>query len=237
MELVEGNREEIIAVFNHWAYVPVVKEIPEIEASFFSQDVRSSVLKVMADGLEDYDPVEGRKRYRHALTAKELQEGVKQELGRRVTLQNIYFHLDALSKDHDFVVEVASVKEGRHIRKYFGRTAKFFLFLSTDRDNAEESVPHMVGQVWKVLRGENSTSTITEEDVRTLVKGYWDEMRQRSKQAVTWIEQNENRLNRAEVDVKTLYLFLYEVQPTDPALQGLLRKVLLALGFPQDLPT
>jgi len=121
-------------LYTHWEEIPIIRELNEQEFDVISSasdtlNLRFVIMKVLADGIDDPDRDPDRKR--HILSAAEIQQELDIRLEERITISNVYFHLQKLT-GIDAVTIVGHLPTGRRSTAYYGRTARVFM-LEEDR--------------------------------------------------------------------------------------------------------
>ncbi|MFW9995055.1 MAG: hypothetical protein ACFFD4_23660 [Candidatus Odinarchaeota archaeon] len=215
------NQKTLERLVNHWKTIPAIKNITDpMAVDFASQEVRSLILAVLREGIvED-------KQSRHALSAKELFKTVKKRMDAKIKLSNIYFHLDKL-QNQGYVQIVTSIKEGRHITHYFGRTARLFLFSGRQDDKQKRfQTLNKLLQHFNPERPEESNRRLFDRAERA-----WEES---EKKLNKWMERNEEILLELDIDLRQIYSFLMEVDTFSSGAIELNTEFAKLLRFPPE---
>ena len=128
-------------LYKFWSTIPCCKKIYVPNSSIIGQEVRSSILKILREGIDDQRNENEAPKKRYALNVADLLKYVNESVTAppdkdSFSKQNIYFHIKAL-KDAKLVREIGQIRKGRHSVTYYGRTARMFLI--TDTDPQEET--------------------------------------------------------------------------------------------------
>ncbi len=220
-ELLSTNREKIRklpqqisgselekVIFAHWQKIPVIKEIPDImPEELVLQEVRSAILDILRSGIEEYDERD-LVRIRHVLSVKELHKIINERISKKIKLSNVYFHLNQL-RDREFVQIVASIKKGRQITHYYGRTAKLFLWMGKENDNFKDN--------YFIALIQTFNPDITSETIEELYKSLLLNKLEIHNQAKMWLENNVEELTELNVDTRYVYNFLKSILRCDPS--------------------
>ncbi|MHA2299080.1 MAG: hypothetical protein ACXADA_23885 [Candidatus Hodarchaeales archaeon] len=225
------NQNTLDSLFNHWKVIPAIKVISDPAAyDFADQEIRSLILRILREGIEE--DIEGKKQVRHVFSVKEIHKSVKKFLKKKksesiVKLSNSYFHLDKLEKK-GYVQIVTSIKEGRYITYYYGRTARLFLFVGEKEIDREKS--KYFQQLNKLInhfnpdRSEKSNRELLDEYVATK-----DKTHERVKK---WIETNEEVLLKLDCDLRDVYNFLVTIDAFNHSIGKLYAELAKLFNYP-----
>ena len=122
-------------IYSFWQTIPLVKKMDDEKFNHLKQGTRQKIVEILRTGIDD-NSSNHKKRY--ALTANEIQLLLTND-GLKTSLQNTYFHLNILLEE-GFITEIAILKDGRFNKRYYGRTAKLFLFTSFSDEFNQNSV-------------------------------------------------------------------------------------------------
>ncbi|MCE7736189.1 MAG: hypothetical protein GPJ54_15010 [Candidatus Heimdallarchaeota archaeon] len=189
-------------LFQLWKDIPVVQTLQSSQYLFksTSQPIQNSILKILRKGISDDN-----NKKRHFLTANELLEAVNVEiegLQNAIKISMLYYHLDKLQEFQ--LVEFVYYIEGRHKRKYFGRTAKFYLF--GDPKEMDEKVEQYFSPISKLILHYNPNADI--EKYKQIVNQIRDEESEFSSSLVTWMRENHELLYELEIDALDIFTAL-----------------------------
>jgi hypothetical protein len=213
-------------IFSHWQKIPIIKDIPELmPEDLVLQEVRSAILDILRTGIEEYDEDRDLIQARHVFSVKELHKIIKKRLSKKIKLSNVYFHLNQL-KDREFVQIVATIKEGRQITHYYGRTAKLFLW-----GGKEENDP-------KVSKFITLMQYFNPDLTSETIKGHYESLMEISLEShirvKTWLENNVEKLTELNVDTRDVYSFLKSIDRCNPKSIEVYNKINELLNFPGD---
>ncbi len=207
------NQEDL---YQFWSTIPCCKKIYVPNSSIIGQEVRSSILKMLREGINDQITTDEAPKKRYALNVADLLKYVNESVTAppdkdSFSKQNIYFHIKAL-KDAKLVREIGQIRKGRHSVTYYGRTARMFLITDTD---PQEETPlkgeccakdKPIVDLVKELNPERNIKEI--EDIFTK---YRNEHNQKSDMIVAWIEKHEKLLTTMNADIIKIYTFLVKL--------------------------
>ena len=223
-QISESELEKTI--FAHWQKIPVIKEIPEpMPEELVRQEVRSAILDILRKGIEEYDEKNDLIRNRHVFSVKELHKLIKEKLSKKIKLSNVYFHLNQL-KDREFVQIVTSIKEGRRITHYYGRTAKLFLWMGKEQKDAEYNNFTDLMQYFN--------PEIDSETIKELFMSLIQSKLEIHNRAKMWLEKNVAVLTELNVDTRDFYNFLKSIDRCNPRSIKVYTKINELLNFPVD---
>ncbi|MFX0185782.1 MAG: hypothetical protein ACFE95_22080 [Candidatus Hodarchaeota archaeon] len=216
-------------IVNHWQEIPPILEVKDPGESIRKQELRSEILTILREGIKEYDKQLDEVTIRHVFSAKELQELLEKKLIRRPSLSNTYFHLEKL-QESELIKVVASIKEGRHVTQYYGRTAKLFLYKQNVSDinfkNNDEFFQKL-DELLKKFNPERST-----KDNEQLFFDLRKAKKKSSKRIRSWIQENEVILNELNLDLPKIYNLLTRIDILDS--EELYAETTRLLKFPID---
>ncbi|MFX1538459.1 MAG: hypothetical protein ACFFDI_30065, partial [Promethearchaeota archaeon] len=189
------------------------------------QKVRSTILDILRNGIEEYDEINDVIRVRHVFSVKELHKLIKERISKRIKLSNVYFHLNQL-KDREFVQIVTSIKEGRQITHYYGRTAKLFLWMGKEDDDSKSTKFIALMQAFNP----DLTSETLEELYKSLLQTKLDS----HNRAKIWLENNVDKLTELNMDTRDVYSFLKSIDRCNPKSIEVYNKTNELLNFPVE---
>jgi len=222
---ISGSKLEE-TIFSHWQKIPVIKDIPEVmPEDLILQEVRSGILDIFRNGIEEYDEKRDLIRVRHVFSVKELHKLIKEKLSKKIKLSNVYFHLNQL-KDREFVQIVTTIKEGRQITHYYGRTAKLFLW-----GGKEEKDPK-INKFISLMQYFNPD--LTSETIKELYESLMHTSLESHNRVKTWMENNIDTLTEQNMDTRDVYSFLRHLDKCDSKSIELYSKISELLNFPID---
>lgn len=130
-----------------WINTPVNKRLPIEASKSLTQKVRRYILELMVEGIETSLGII------YWFTGVEIHDLVCQKFNQDFKKSNTYNHLKIL-RENELVIDEAIRIKGKRIT-YFGRTAKFFLFLE---DSSEIEVKPKISRFIAKLVGEDEST-------------------------------------------------------------------------------
>lgn len=215
-------------ILEHWQNVPAILEIEGLPPiKFIHQEVRSEILDILREGIEEYDDSVDRSIIRHVFSSKELHKLIKERLATKIKVSNVYFHLHKL-EENGFVEIIASIKEGRHVTHYFGRTARLFLWIGEPIEELKENSKFK--NIVSVLKHFNPD--LPSDSIDLLLTSLVESKKETHTLIKNWIEVNEDLIIKLNLDVRDLYTFLVMINRSDPSTSELHKKIADMLNFP-----
>lgn len=189
-------------IYQLWKDIPIVQTLSSSQYLFkaTNQPIQNAILKILREGIIDHND-----KKRHFLTANELLEAVNLEIEgiqKEIKISMLYYHLDKLQEF--LLVEFVYYIEGRHKRKFFGRTAKFYLFSDTKKE--KEKIESFFSPISKLIMHYNPKSDI--EQYKQIVNQIIDQEKLFSKLLVTWMRENHELLYELDIDAFDLFTSL-----------------------------
>ena len=193
-------------LFEFWKNIPVTCDMKASYHKIAFQEVRSTILDLLREGILDDSPFDKTKNTRrHALSAKECQKYVSDRLERRVKLSNIYFHLGRL-EELGLIKEIVTIKGKRQDIAYYGRTAQLFHFGGTKADNRSEYEEKIIKSMTSVIKSLNPA--IKEKKITELFDAIWAYREEQRKARNAWITANSDLFNSLEFDILDIDKFM-----------------------------
>ncbi len=222
-------------IFAHWQKIPVIKEIAEsMPEELVLQEVRSAILDILRNGIEEYDERRDLIEIRHVFSVKELHKLIREKISKKIKLSNVYFHLNQL-KERGFVQIVTSIKEGRQITHFYGRTAKLFLWMGETLDETELTDDSIFHKFMALMQHFNSDLTV--ETIETLYKSLLNTKQETHNRVKMWMENNLEKLTELNMDTRDVYNFLRSIDRCNPESIEVHNKIIRLLNFPIDSNT
>ncbi|MFX0184448.1 MAG: hypothetical protein ACFE95_15305 [Candidatus Hodarchaeota archaeon] len=219
-------------LLDHWQKIPIIKEIPEpMPTKLIKQEIRSELLDILREGVEEYNENNEISEIRHAFSVKELHKFVKDRINTKIKISNVYFHLNKL-KEKDYIEIVTSIREGRQTTHFFGRTAKLFLWMGESFETKKFTEDTDYLNFVTLL--EQFKPNLAIESIEGLYTSFIHtrlESHQRIKQ---WIKKNEGKLVTLNMDTRDLYQFLKSIDNSNTAIIEVNRKIVSLLDFPTE---
>ena len=226
--LISSEKDVIL---DHWNNIPAVKEIYETESfKLISQGIRSQIVDLFREGMEEFNPNSEKKVIRHAFSAKEILTHIQRTLDIKITIQNIYFHLSKL-EDAGFITRIASIKEGRHSTHFFGRTAKLFLHVGSSSekdfltDEKLQKLTELIEQLNPGISFNDQVSIFNDLEKSS------DEVRKR---ITDWMEENEKLILDLNIDFRDVYQILFMIDRFDKSAIDISRKIAQLFKYPRN---
>jgi DNA-binding transcriptional ArsR family regulator len=218
-----------LMIINHWQEIPSILEIEDPGIKIRKQELRSEILAILREGIKEYDKQRDEVISRHVFSAKEMQEYLEKKLIKKPSLSNIYFHLEKL-QESELIKVVASIKEGRHVTQYYGRTAKLFLYKQKESDINLESNDKFFQKLDELIKKFNSDRDT--EFNEQLFFNLRMAKKRTSRRVQSWIQENERILNELNLDLPKIYNLLTRIDILDSV--ELYTKTARLLNFPVD---
>jgi hypothetical protein len=156
---------------------------------------------------------------RHAFTARELLDIISENIEKSIKLPNILFHLEKLMSAK-MVEVVEEMKEGKTKVRYFGRTAKLFLFGGIDKEFVKKEFFTPISRLIKYYNPEMATS-----DVDNFFYDYFTVQEAFNNRITKWIEDNHEVINELNIDVLALFEILGRMGSIDNELHEFTKKL------------
>ena len=194
-------------LYSFWKSIPLIKRMEPEKFDHVKQVTRSKIIEILRKGIEDANS-DVKKRY--ALNAQEIQEILTKE-GLKTSLQNTYFHINILLEE-GFIQEITILKEGRFNKRYYGRTAKLFLFTSYS-NNIQEKMEEGIKQFSELInvindeKSENHVENMIEEFLNNQLNYYYE----LETLINAWFEKNAEKFIEHDLDVKETYQMIFEL--------------------------
>lgn len=218
-------------LLQHWQDIPVIKEIPETMPALVEQEVRSAILDILREGIEEYDEEHDLVEIRHVFSAKELHKLIKERLSIKIKISNVYFHLNKL-KDGGYVQIVTSFKEGRQITHFYGRTARLFLWMGEPLDTTDVTDESKFSDFITLLKHFNPD--LTSETINELFRSFLQVHQETHDRVKKWMEKNVEILAELNVDTRDVYKFLMSIDRCDSKTIEVSNKILTLFNFPDE---
>ena len=208
--------EDKKVLYEYWRTLPVLKHVPGKDyLKIQEQPIRGYILEILREGIEEIDPNTNLKVKRHVLTAKELHIEKNKKLTSKTscTLSNIYFHLSILGEDPIYTKEIYTIKSGKQKIKYFGRTAKLFLYDDKDIFQDKIKAKNIISELSTIIALLNPTAS--KERIQSLLNEYNDKwlttQLDTKDNVVKWIAKHETLLSEHNIDIRDLHEFLEKI--------------------------
>ncbi len=115
-------------LYSYWDDLSVIKSIPmEVGAKLGKNEVRHYIIQAISKGVDD----DGRSR--HALSVNEILNFLTTKK-YEIKISSLYYQIQILV-DLGLVQVVSTIKKGRNLITYFGRTSKLIMFEHDDKQS------------------------------------------------------------------------------------------------------
>ncbi|MFX0173936.1 MAG: hypothetical protein ACFE9L_18785 [Candidatus Hodarchaeota archaeon] len=218
-----------LTIINQWQEIPSILEIEDPGVKIRKQKLRSEILAILREGIKEYDKQRDEVIIRHVFSAKEMQEFLEKKLKKRPSLSNIYFHLEKL-QESELIKVVASIKEGRHVTQYYGRTAKLFLYKQKESDINLESDDKFFQKLNELIKKFNPDRDT--EFNEQLFFNLRMAKKRTSRRVQSWIQENEEILNELHLDLPKIYNLLTRIDILES--EELYTEITRLLKFPVE---
>lgn len=204
-------------IYQLWADIPVLVQLDE-DGSKLQHPVLSAILTCLRTGVVDE---KGKKRYFLTVTEilEQLPELLKNQIDKPIGKSMLYYYLDIL-QSMELLVHVYYI-EGRHKRKYFGRTAKFFIF--GDKELELENRKNFFASFSKFLL--IKYPNVTEVQLTEMVEKSMEMTREIGEKIMELLYREEKLLLKHDIDAKDIFEnywsfvpFLVNTEPVSPLL-------------------
>lgn len=211
-------------ILDHWQQIPTIQEIPtSMPIKLVEQEIRSAILDTLREGILEYDEQNDRVHTRHVFSVKELKKIIGKRVSIKIKISNIYFHLNKL-KDKGLIEIVESIKEGRQIIHFFGRTARLFLWIGDLDDTKEKFKPFL-----SLVKHFNPDLEL--EAIHELFSSLIKTQAETHDRVKRWMEKHEDMIMRSNIDTRDLYIFLKSIDNCNSTTIGFYNKITNLLNF------
>ncbi|MFX0014351.1 MAG: hypothetical protein ACFFB2_08445 [Promethearchaeota archaeon] len=213
-------------IIEHWKKIAMIKEIPEpMPETLIQQEVRSAILDILREGIEEYDEERDLIVVRHVFSAKELLQLIKERISIQIKISNVYFHLNKL-KEKDHIQIVTSIKKGRQITHFYGRTARLFLWMGKLPDNS------MYLNFISLFQHFNPDLTV--KAIQGVFNSIVENDQKIHNRAKNWMENNIETLTNLNIDTRDVYNFLKSIDKCNPDSIEVYNHLKKLLNFPHE---
>lgn len=211
-------------LFQLWKDIPVIQKISDPSIAKTSRHpIQKFILKILREGIIDKN---GKKR--NFLIANEILECVNHELDgidKSIKISMLYYHLDKLQESN--LVDYVYYVEGRHKRKYFGRTAKFYLFSSETKD--EKIMEKYFAPISKLIIHYNPDTDI--EKYEKIVEKIKIDQSEFSKGLIDWMKSNHELLYDLDIDPLDLFESMFTMLFGQSSIKKLISELIPHMKF------
>lgn len=195
------NEKKKEKIYSFWKAIPLIKNMEAEKGNSIQQETRSQILEILRTGIEDKH---GEYSRRYALNVQEIRELLIQK-NLKTSLQNIYFHLNILL-EQGLITEIEILKEGRFNKRYYGRTAKLFLF-GKSSDIPQERIEEIKNTFTNVIKAINADNITKKMDgtVELFLNERMDEFIKSEILLNEWFEKHAQSFIEYNIDVKLTY--------------------------------
>lgn len=189
---------------------------------FLNQEVRSAIMDLLRVGIKEYDSINRCTIQRYVLSPKEIHQKINQDRKQKIKLSNVYFHIDKL-KENNLIEIVAEIKIKRQIVNYYGRTAKLFLLIGSEKQTFD----------WLIDLFQSLNKKIDRNHLQKLNKEFQVSFRETDKERREWLEKNQNVLTQFNLDPRTIYKFLTILDSASEPVRKILVEYRKLLSYPK----
>lgn len=223
-------------LYTYWETIPLTKKIDFLTNKMGSQPVRKFLLSYIRQGKEDEYSKTNNIRKRHAFTAHELYTAYKEEMtdqqDNKFTVQNIHFHLKKLL-EADLVYVVASIVEGNHRVKYYGRTAKMTVVQDVEELYKQEQ--KIAIDTFTKLLTKLNPNVSEDKIIRLLNKTFEAKINLMKNIIFPWLEEYYDLTYDSNVDLNYLSEYLSGLSTIDRGTIQLLKTLARMFKLPIDI--
>ena len=217
MRILSDESDERRVLFDYWKDLKRLQLMDVPSEIIESHPVRPAIMKILRAGIPD-ERESG--KLRHALNTKEIMKTLLDRDGIKMSLHNLYFHINKL-EEIGYIKVVARILEGRHNVAYYGRTARSIL-----RRDPEESLEKYerwfqeMGRLAKAKRPEFDM-----DQLEGLAEEYLGIMRRRDRAQGEWMASNEELIYQGGIDSYSIFEFIQAMDVMDSEYIGFIKKV------------
>ncbi|MFX1284013.1 MAG: hypothetical protein ACFFB5_10175 [Promethearchaeota archaeon] len=215
-------------LLQHWQEIPVIKEIPEFMPALVEQEVRSAILNLLREGIEEYNEEQDLIEMRHVFSAKELRKLINERISKRIKISNVYFHINTL-KDNGYLQIVTSIKEGRQITHFYGRTARLFLWIGEPLEKAKITEDSIYLNLKVLLK--QFHPDLASEDIKELYRSFLQIKQETHDRVKLWMEKNVEILTKLNVDTREVYSFLKSIDQCNSHTIEIYHRIMKFINF------
>lgn len=202
-----GIETKQLEIYAFWRSIPLIKKVSYEKFEQVKQETRNKIIEILRTGIEDKY---GEFTRRYALNAQEIQD-ILIKKGIKTSVQNTYFHINILLEE-GLIQEIAIIKEGRFNKRYYGRTAKLFLFTGYYLDTQErfDKAKMKFLTLIEILTDGNRDKEL-EKNVESYLNERIKIFNESEDKLYSWFEQNADKIIEYNIDVKDTYEMLVEL--------------------------
>lgn len=203
-------------LYDFWLGVPMIEEVSEyIYTDIASQPFRDAILWILRTGIED----ENRKK-RYALSAPEMLPLIRKKLKSKISLTNVYFHIEKLEK-YDLIKKIFTQKEGKTFVSFYGRTSKLIIF-SQSKILSQEDRESIYSFTDLLKLANNLNYTVNIERISEIIDAITNRNLELYDLEKKWMIDNQEILLNNDIDIYKLYgQFQNRLRLADPTLKSL----------------
>ena len=213
-------------LYGYWTKVPLIEEVDEYTfREIARQPFRDAILWILRTGI-----IEENKRRRYVLSAPEMLPFIRTKLKNKVSLTNVYFHLEKLVK-HNLIKKILTQKEGKTFVTYYGRTSKLIIFAQSKiLDNEHKASTYDFDDLLKIVNELGYSIDVNRiSDLLDAIYNRNLELYQLEKQ---WMENNQDILINNDINIYQLYnYFKNRLRLGDPGLKDLYTRLYEEVGL------
>jgi len=194
---------------DYWNTIPPIVLVDASKFPLIYQEVRNEIMELLREGIKT--ELDGRITKRHALNVQEILTNLNQkrtqESRSQLKISNIYFHLEKLV--HFGHVKEIPMKEGRFHVKYYGRTAKIFIFSPLEPSGIQTIREKFLSEVVEPLHA--IAPSYSKQRITTIIKNLFDYRISNIKLLIAWLEKNVEQIEELEIDINFFFQAMLEI--------------------------
>ena len=184
-----------------WIDTPIIKKVPHKLYEVFEQEHRSLIVKLMGTGMD----IDDNGILRHIFTGKELHTYLEEKLERKIKISNIYHHLSKL-EEIGVVHEVVTFMEGKRKTRYFGRTAKLYIFFDDPENIIQDPEIKRIAKLFN-----HFNPKIPEKIFAKAMKAIYSYENKEHDKLFDWIMENHKILSEFDISPNLIIPVLYDL--------------------------
>lgn len=197
-----GSKEDKLDFLQRaWDDTPILKKIPQRQYQVFEQEHRSLIIKLMGAGMD----IDNNGILRHIFTGKELHTYLEEKLQRKIKISNIYHHLSKL-EDIGVIHEIVTFMEGKRKTRYFGRTAKLYIFYDDPENIIQDPELKKIAKLLSHFNPE-----IPENDFVKAIKGMFSIQNKEYDEIIEWVTLNHRKISEFDIGPNFIIPFFYDL--------------------------
>ena len=171
-------------------------------------------------------------KQRHFLTVNEIMDKINSDFitdGVKFKKSNVYYHLDRLLEQE--LIYYVHCLDGQYKRKYFGKSAKNFLFFDSEETQLE-MIDEMLRPFYQLLNHYESKSV--DKLFEQIKHDIFEKRKKLKDDMMNWIKLNDDLLVELEVNTLNFVNHLENIYTTFPSFHEILDLLKPHLQFLAD---